>query len=239
MQKIKKVMLAISMVIVGFSCLGPPELLAQAVGGTAVRPGAPGEPSRIVTAEEIRTEQEYTEADVDFVSGMMHHHAQALILAAMVPSRATHEAVLALAHRIQISQMDEIRTLAKWLSDRGEEVPEIPGLAVPVGPSPAGAVDHSAHAGHAGEGHESMPGMLPPERLARLEASSGAEFDRLFVEAMIYHHQGALTMISDLLSQRGAGQEEGVFILASEIESDQTLEIIRMERLLATFDAVR
>ena len=160
----------------------------------------------------------YTPADVEFMQGMIAHHAQALDMVALVPDRTSTESIRLLAQRIDISQRDEIRLMRNWLTERGQAAPD-----------PA-----AAHAHHAGAGHEMlMPGMLTGEQMARLAAAKGAEFDRLFLQLMIQHHQGALAMVKTLFGTQGAAQETPTFRYASEVDTDQRFEIERMEKLLA------
>jgi uncharacterized protein (DUF305 family) len=160
-----------------------------------------------------------THPDVRFMQQMIHHHAQALEMTRLVPARTPHEGLRLLAERIEVSQRDEIQQMQHWLRDRGHEAPA---------PDP--------HRGHgSAHHHAAMSGMLTHEQLTRLEAARGAEFERLFLEFMILHHQGALTMVAELFAGRGAAQDSEAFHLASEIESDQRLEIARMQQLLATF----
>lgn len=154
-------------------------------------------------------------AEQRFASDMVEHHAQALAMTALVPERADAAAVRLLAERLEVSQRDEIALLRGWLSRWGEASPD---AASGQGP------DHD---------HAAMPGMRTPEQLARLKAARGAEFDRLFLEHMIAHHEGALVMIRDLFSVPGAGQDPEIFRFASEIEADQRMEITRMQQLLA------
>ena len=155
----------------------------------------------------------YTEADVTFMQGMIHHHAQALDMTALVPERTSRDDMRKLAQRIEVSQADEIRMMQRWLEVRGQEAP---GL----------------HAHHA-PGAPLMPGMLTPEEMARLAAAKGTEFDRLFLEGMIRHHGGALTMVHELFATPGAGQESEVFAFASDVDADQRMEIDRMRGMLA------
>lgn len=157
----------------------------------------------------------YNEADVRFVTGMIGHHAQALEMVALVPGRATRADVKMMAERIEVSQRDEIAMMERWLRARGEAVP---------------AAD-SGHAHHGG-GHAHMPGMLTAEEMRSLAAASGAEFDRLFLELMIRHHEGALAMVAELFGTRGGGQESEVFHIASEVDADQRMEIDRMRTML-------
>ncbi|WP_420125629.1 DUF305 domain-containing protein [Longimicrobium sp.] len=155
------------------------------------------------------------EADVRFVTGMIAHHGQALEMVALVPGRATRDDVRMMAERIAVSQRDEIALMERWLTARGEPVPSA----------------DSAHAHH-GPGHV-MAGMLTPEEMQRLAAASGAEFDRLFLELMIRHHEGALAMVAELFGTPGGGQESAVYHIASEVEADQRMEIDRMRTMLA------
>lgn len=172
----------------------------------------------------------YTPADVDFMQQMIHHHAQALQMTVLVPGRTTRREIHLIAERIEVSQRDEIRQMQQWLRARGEAVPAADTMPT---------VSHAAHGGHTADStHAMMPGMLTPAQMAQLAAATGAGFDRLFLELMIRHHEGALTMVSDLLA-RGGAQESQMFSLAAEIESDQMMEIARMQRLLATMPAPR
>ena len=155
------------------------------------------------------------EADVRFMTGMIAHHAQALEMTRLVPERSGRQDVRLLAERITASQQTEIDRMRQWLRDHGQPVPD------------------ARHAHHeAGGGHAQMPGMLTPEELARLSAATGAEFDRLFLELMIRHHEGALTMVAELLSRSGAAQDSAVFQIASDVDADQRAEIARMRRML-------
>lgn len=182
-------------------------------GPRIVQPGAPGQPSREVTTASPARGPGYTEADVRFMQGMIHHHAQALDMTALLMTRSESEQMKLFARRIEVSQNDEIRTMQQWLRDRGAEAPGV-------------------HAHHE-PGAPLMPGMLTAEELARLEAARGQAFDRLFLELMIKHHLGALTMVQDLFASAGAGQQSDVFAFASDVEADQSMEIERMGAMLA------
>ena len=163
-------------------------------------------------------QRRFTEADVRFMQQMIAHHAQALVMTALVPTHSSREDMRRLAERMEVSQRDEIAAMQSWLRERGQEVP---------------AMD--AHAGHHGAGgqHASMAGMATPAELARLATARGAEFDRLFLELMIRHHEGALTMVAELFGTPGAGQEPLVYAFASEVDADQRMEIARMRELLS------
>lgn len=178
-----------------------------------VQPGAPGETGRVLPDGPPEFAQPYTAADVEFLQGMIAHHAQALRMSALVPQRSDREDIALLARRIEIGQQDEITMMVAWLERRGQDVPD---------------ADHHHH--HA-DG-ELMPGMLTGEQFARLEAARGSGFDRLFLELMTYHHEGALIMVADLLAA-GGGQEAELFDIVSHIEADQRIEIDRMRGMLA------
>jgi uncharacterized protein (DUF305 family) len=188
-----------------------------AVGHSApiVRPGAPGEPSRTITATKAvdLSGVRHTPADVRFMQGMIGHHAQALEMTELVTARTRRDEMRLLARRIELSQADEITLMRHWLQVRGEQVPN----------------EHAHHA----PGATLMPGMLSPDEMDRLAAVTGVEFDRLFLEGMIKHHDGALTMVSDLFANPGAGQEPEMFAFASDVDADQRIEIDRMSAMLS------
>jgi uncharacterized protein (DUF305 family) len=179
-----------------------------------VQPGAPGQPSRTIPASAATDQSRirYTAADVRFMQGMIGHHAQAIEMTALVPSRTTREAMKLLAQRIEVSQRDEIAMMRGWLRARGQSVPDV-------------------HASHH-DGGALMPGMLTPVEMAQLAAASGPAFDRLFLESMIKHHDGALVMVQDLFATPGAGQDPEIFAFASDVDADQRMEIARMSALL-------
>lgn len=161
-------------------------------------------------------------ADVDFMTGMIGHHAQALVMSGFAPDNGASASIRTLAARIINAQKDEIAVMQTWLRDRDRPVPEVHDS----GHMP----DASGHGGHGG--HAMMAGMLSPEQLAELEAARGAEFDRLFLTYMIQHHQGAVTMVHDLFAADGAAQDDLVFKLASDIQVDQITEVARMQQML-------
>ncbi len=181
------------------------------------------------------------EADISFMQDMIHHHAQALILAHLVPERTDREDLNLLALRIERSQEDEIRIMGRWLERHGAQVPEV-DLYHPLeagDPGHQGHGDHGAHGDHdehMRHDHSDMAGMLSPEQLDELAAAQGQEFERLFLEGMIYHHEGALDMVQDLFATPGAGQESEIFKFASHVDSDQRMEIGRMLQLLRSID---
>ena len=180
-----------------------------------VQPGAPGEPSRRISAEEASDLAgiQFGDADVNFMQGMISHHAQALEMTVLLATRSERDVMHKLAKRIEISQEDEIKMMQEWLRARGQEITEVDA--------------HHAH------GAELMPGMLTAEEMSQLDGASGVAFDRLFLELMVKHHRGALTMVKDLLSQRGAAQDSQLFAFTSDITGDQSMEIDRMDAMLA------
>jgi len=167
-----------------------------------------------------RAGQTYTDADVHFMQSMIGHHAQAIVMARWADSHGASSAVRILAGRVINAQQDEIVLMQAWLRDRGQTVPAVdPG---------------SARVTMDGAEHEHlMPGMLTPQQLAQLGAARGEEFDRLFLTYMIQHHRGATAMVSELFRHEGAGMDDSVFKLASDVNVDQTTEIARMQRMLA------
>lgn len=163
-------------------------------------------------------------ADAHFMSGMIPHHAQAVVMARLVPDRTTRADIKALAERIIVSQADEIAMMQEWLRVHGQPVP---------------AADATHHVMRHGDMEHQMlmPGMLTEAELKQLEAASGVAFDRLFLTFMIRHHEGALIMVDELFNSHGAAQDEVVFRFASDVFADQTTEIDRMEQILAALAA--
>ncbi len=164
-----------------------------------------------------QTPKNYTPADVHFVAGMIGHHAQAIQMAKWAPSHGASSAVRVLCERIVVAQTDEIAFAQRWLREHGEYVP-------PADPR-----------GHIMQGMDQpmlMPGMLTPEQMVQLDAGRGPEFDRLFLTFMIQHHQGAITMVQQLLAVPGAAQDGPIFRFASDVNADQTTEINRMTLML-------
>lgn len=180
-----------------------------------VQLGAPGQPNRTLSPEDAAAlgSPEYVEQDVAFVRDMLHHHAQAIQMTGYVQERSDDGDIELLAERMDVSQTDEILQLERWLQERGE---------------PARDPD----APHGGHGSDQMPGLLTDEELAQLEAARGEEFDVLFLQFMIRHHEGAIQMVSDLYAS-GGGQEPDIDAFARHVEADQGIEIARMRDLLA------
>ena len=154
------------------------------------------------------------------MAGMIHHHAQAIVLSRWAPTHGASPAILTLTERIINAQQDEIASMQRWLRSHGQPVPE---------PDPHGMMMDMG-----GMKHEMlMPGMLTDAQMKQLDASRGKDFDRFFLTFMIQHHQGAVTMVNDLFGTPGAAQEQTVFKMASDVFADQTTEIERMQKMLA------
>ena len=186
-------------------------VVAIAACSTAVQ--APGGPS---TAR-----PPHTAADVYFMSGMIGHHAQAVLMAGWAVSHGAGPEMRRLCERIVVGQRDEIALMQGWLQERGEPVPD----------------GDPAHQMMPGMAHKLMPGMLTMEQLTRLDAARGADFDRLFLRFMIQHHEGAIAMVDQLHGSVGGGQDDTVFKLASDVYADQTTEIDFMSKMLARLSA--
>jgi uncharacterized protein (DUF305 family) len=202
-------------------------ILAACAGGpgasveTAPSPdvGSTAELEALYQARTDSARMRFTEADVRFMTGMIGHHGQALVMARMAPTHGASPSIRTLAARIINAQQDEIATMQGWLRDRGQPVPEVEIAGTTM------KVHGAEHAMH-------MPGMLTAEQMQELDAARGTEFDRLFLTYMIQHHQGAVTMVHELFGTDGAAQDEATFKLASDIQVDQATEIARMKLML-------
>lgn len=195
------------------------------------QPGAPGEPARVITASEAvaLSRSTFTADDVAFLQHMIVHHAQAVEMVELLQTRGSHVTVRRLGQRIALSQEAEMALMRGWLTDRGQSL-EMPGMS--AGHS---GMDHSAHAAHAMPASDTplMPGMLSPARMQALAAASGPIFDRLFLEGMIRHHQGALDMVDALLAEPGAAEDPMLSDFTNSVVADQSAEILRMQTLLS------
>ena len=196
------------------SSQSPTPATSAASGGGALTPAA--------QARADRGRPAYTRADVEFMQGMIGHHAQAVVMAGWAPGHGARSDVLVLAQRIDVAQRDEMAMMARWLRERSETVPDAKMMM--------------EHAGMSMPGMEMkmMPGMLTPEQMAQLDKARGPEFDRLFLTFMMQHHQGALTMVEHLLSNNGAAQDPDIYRFATDVNVDQITEIERMKSMLAT-----
>ena len=183
-----------------------------------VQPGAPGAPSKTLPSATRAILPPRSPADVEFMQGMILHHAQAVEMTAMILSQTQNKDLRSLGARISSSQSDEIKFMKRWLAARGESVPK----AMPKMPG----MDMS---------HETMarmPGMLTPQQMEALQKAKDVEFDRLFLVGMIQHHNGALTMVKDLFDTAGAGQDAELFNFATDADNTQRAEIRIMETML-------
>jgi len=162
----------------------------------------------------------YSDADVDFMTGMIPHHAQAVIMAGWAPTHGARHDVAVLCERIVVGQRDEIHLMQTWLRDRGLSVPDEHSTRMHM-KMPNG-MEHDML----------MPGMLNDEEMAALDKARGPEFDRLFLQGMIKHHQGAIDMVDVLMKSYGAAQDDTVFKFANDVFADQNIEIDRMKQML-------
>ncbi len=218
-------------------CLGASAaaaVLLFAVGAAAqtapiVQPGAPGQATRALSGDEASriADNRFSADDVKFMQDMILHHAQAVQMAALVNERTNTEAVRDIAGRITASQADEIEFMRGWLTERGETAPDTSGAHAVAGGN-HGAMDHSAH----GAAHSTMAGMATTAQLEALAAAQGPEFDRQFLTLMIAHHEGAVTMVSELFARSGSAYDPVLFRFANDINNEQTAEINRMSLLL-------
>lgn len=216
MAKSPLLVLAATAVLAGglAGCTAPEDDAAPLPTTPVVQLGAPGEPNRTLSPSEAAAlgTIAYAEEDVLFVRDMLHHHSQAIQMTGYVDERTTDRDIRLLAERMRVSQTDEITLLERWLQERGEPVRDPDG-------------DHAHDGG-------SMPGLLTDGELAQLESAEGGEFDRMFLEYMIRHHQGAVEMVGQLYAS-GAGQEPEIDAFARHVEADQNIEIARMQEMLA------
>ena len=199
--------------------------LAACASGKTVRPSQPapvpitGNTAAAANAKADSNRYPFTKADVEFMSGMIHHHAQAIAMSKLAPTHGASSTMLTLTGRITNAQNDEIRLMQQWLRDHGQPVPE---------PNPKGMTMKMG-----GEEHVMlMPGMLTEEQMKQLESANGKAFDELFLQLMIQHHNGAVSMVRTLFATPGAGQDETTFKLATGIQADQETEITRMQKML-------
>jgi len=192
-------------------------VLAQSATQTVAR--SQSDLAAVAKAREDSARRPYTAADVHFMSGMIGHHSQAIVMAGWAPSHGASPSVHTLSDRIINAQRDEIATMQQWLRDRQQPVPETSAKGMKM------VMD--------GVEHEMlMPGMLTEAQMKQLDAARGKEFDRLFLTFMIQHHKGAVQMVKELFDSYGAAQDDLVFKFASDVNVDQTTEIARMEKML-------
>lgn len=185
----------------------------------AARPVAASDSAARARARADSARLPYTAADIQFMTGMISHHAQAIVMAKMAPTHGASPAVQTLCGRIMNSQNDDIALMQNWLRDRNQPVPEAKPL--PMKMVMNGQVMEML-----------MPGMLSDEQMKQLDAARGRDFDKLFLRGMIQHHQGAITMVQQLFAAPGAAQDEAVFKFANNVNIDQSTEIHRMQQML-------
>jgi uncharacterized protein (DUF305 family) len=188
--------------------------------GTApiVQPGAPGTPSRTLPPSTTGVIPQDSQADIEFMQGMIMHHAQAVEMTALIPSHTHNPEIRTLGARISLSQSDEMKFMKRWLSSRGQ--PD--SMAMPGMPD----MDMNGNPMHP------MPGMLTPQQMDVLRHATGAIFDHLFLTGMIQHHNGALVMVKDLFDNPGAGQDAELFDFATDADNTQRAEIKIMQNML-------
>ena len=190
-----------------------------------VQPGAPGQPTKTLPPSTHATLPARSEADVEFMQGMIMHHSQAIEMTDMINSHTDNKDLTALGARIHSSQMDEIKFMKRWLATRGEAT-SMPG-SMPLMPG----------MNMSGDAMPLMPGMLTAGQMEALRKAKGAEFDRVFLTGMIQHHGGALTMVKDLFDTAGAGQDAEIFDFATDADNTQRAEIRIMQGMLEKMDA--
>ena len=199
-----------------------PHAYAQQAGPAStpvvVQPGAPGEPSKTLPPSTRPTLPPRSQADVEFMQGMIMHHSQAVEMTALIASHTENKDIRSLGAKISSSQSDEIRFMQRWLAARGEPL----SMAMPGMPD----MDLS------GKPMAPMPGMLTPEQMEALRKAKGAEFDHLFLTGMIQHHNGALVMVKDLFDTAGAGQDADIFNFSTDADNTQRAEIRIMQNMI-------
>lgn len=195
---------------------------ASAQQPVIVQPGAPGLPTRQLPASTRAELPSISAKDLEFMQGMIMHHAQAVEMTDLIAERTQNRDIHLLGERISKSQTDEMAFMTRWLKLRGQDTEM----------KAAGGGNSHAHGGHSASTHM-MPGMLTQEQMKALKEAKGSQFDELFLKGMIQHHEGALVMVKDLFDAPGAGQDAELFNFASDVDSGQRAEIKTMQNLLA------
>jgi uncharacterized protein (DUF305 family) len=208
-----------------FASLLVPRVCAQQANPkqpVIVQPGAPGQPTRTLPSSTRATLPPSSRKDVEFMQGMIMHHAQAVEMTALIESHTQNNKLRSLGARISHSQSEEMKFMQRWLETRGEPTSMtmhgMPGMDMP-------GMNMSTHS-------MLMPGMLTTEQMDALKSAKGDEFDHLFLTGMIQHHNGALIMVKDLFDTSGAGQDAELFNFATDVDSGQRAEIKIMEKML-------
>lgn len=216
----------LSMIVIG--------LLSGAAAGqdpSVVQPGAPGQTTKKLPLTTRAKLPPTSRKDVEFMQGMIHHHAQAVEMTDLIASRTSNQKIRLIGARISQSQQDEMAFMRRWLEMRGEPlgVHSAPSKAVTSQEHPA---HHEPHKNAGTSAEHLMPGMLTKQQMDALRKAKGPEFDRLFLKGMIQHHTGALVMVKDLFDTAGAGQDAELFNFATDVDSGQRAEINSMQTLL-------
>ena len=222
-----RTLIAASVIVSSFSISARGQQAPSAGTPVVVQPGAPGKPSKTLPPSTRATLLQPSQADVEFMQGMIMHHAQAIEMTALISSHTENKDLRLLGERISSSQSDEIKFMKRWLATRGEPISmAMPDASDPKTPEMDKHMDHSAHP------MALMPGMLTPEQMDALRKAKGAEFDHLFLTGMIQHHNGALIMVKDLFDTAGAGQDAELFNFATDADNSQRAEIKIMQSML-------
>ncbi|HEX7288571.1 MAG TPA: DUF305 domain-containing protein [Candidatus Angelobacter sp.] len=211
-----------------FLCLAARAQQSGAATPVVVQPGAPGKPSKRLPASTTAKLPPRSQANVEFMQGMIMHHAQAVEMTALITSHTENQELRLLGARISHSQTDEIKFMRRWLAARGEPIGV--GSGAMAGMAGGDMSQHDIH--HQAMPTSLMPGMLTPEQMEALRKAQDAEFDHLFLAGMIQHHNGALTMVKELFDTAGAGQDAELFNFATDVDSGQRAEIRVMQAML-------
>ena len=213
--------LAVAAALTASACSGsadqatpPPAAAATPQAPAIVQPGAPGQASTVVDKVPTFHDNNFTDDDVKFMQGMIHHHSQALQMVAMIATHTKTPELIAMGQKIHLSQSGEITSMKAWLTARKQTVPMMMDDGT--------VMDH---------GEAPMPGMLTPAQMKALDAARGAKFDELFLTGMIQHHKGALKMVVDVRAA-GGGKEPNIGGFLNDVDNDQRMEIVRMYGLL-------
>jgi uncharacterized protein (DUF305 family) len=212
----------------GFLCCGAGAQQGDSATPVVVQPGAPGKPSKTLPPTTKGAPPQWSQADVEFMQGMIMHHEQAVEMTALIASHTENKDVRSLGERISSSQSDEIKFMQRWLAARGEAV----SMAMPAGMPDGNASGKPGMDASSPKAMALMPGMLTAEQMETLRKAKGADFDQLFLTGMIQHHNGALIMVKDLFDTAGAGQDADLFDFATDADNTQRAEIRIMQGML-------
>ena len=215
----------VGVLFIAFACLLPTSVYGQQTDDkdapVVVQPGAPGQATKKLPSTTRAKLPPASKKDVEFMQGMIHHHAQAVEMTALINTRTENKKVRLLGARISQSQSDEMNFMKRWLEVRGEKTS-----------MEMATMNHSNMSGHHHDQQMLMPGMLTAKQMEALRNADGAEFDRLFLTGMIQHHKGALVMVDELFKESGAGQDAEIFNFATDVDSSQRSEIRIMQTIL-------